>query len=295
MRPRAKAITQAPANLNQPQPQPQPQTPTTSWVAATRSIYFTLASFVAKMDGNLVPKVLETKFPIKLRYVGPYFYANATVKCAIPSHGKYEVGFIQQCDSISLVHRYPNHYTQWEMPTPLSDSNGKQYPWYIIGTPNQGGACSSTDPTRVVLQGPTPANHQVSLSMNDNLCSNVQWWDPVPPGRDNYDASYAEELTGIERKQAFTLWLVARPENGKQFDILRVVQWQMHFKIDVDCTKPKNSRCTATNVDSKILVDRDGRKSDTIPAGSLVAPNANDAQELIGYNNANVRQRKIMW
>lgn len=249
-------------------------------------------------DGSL--SIFEAMYPIKVRYQGPYFYLDASVQCTIPAGETWSVGFVQTCDAIELRHSYQGgNYTRWEFPTPISDSTTSSFPYYSKGNPNVSGRRTQNGKGLVQLVGPQ-TKQAALLSMNDNLASNVQWWDPVPPNQENYDASFPHTLTAISRKQKFSTYLVAHKgdlSTAGGYRILGQVVWRSHFSIAFDCSKPAGQRATAKFEEGHSILhntqDGTGLK---LPAKAFVNENANAKQKLVGYGGNGVKLKpQINW
>jgi hypothetical protein len=253
-------------------------------------------------------KVKETSFPIKVRYEGPYFYCNVHVSCIIDDDKEWVVGFVQTCDDIYLRHTYASgNYTQWEFPTPIGDyfswNGGNSFPYYAYGAPNNSGRYAQAGTGAFALKGPVKreANRVAALSMNDNLSSNVQWWDPVPPGQTNFNPKFPHTLTKIERKQKFTTYIVASPGHLKNcknnYKVLSKSIWRMHFKVDVDCTKPVGTRGTTSLEDDHTVMykSKDGSGLKLRPE-VFVEKCANEEQKLVGYaSDGTLKKALIPW
>lgn len=248
--------------------------------------------------------VNETYHPIKVRYEGPFFYCDASVQSIIPDGETWYVGFIQTCDAITLRHSYASgNYTQWEFPTPISDSTTSSFPYYSLGKPVVSGRRNQPDPGARKQTGPKTKtdNYVRGLSMNDNLCSNVQWWDPVPDGQTNHDPSFPHTLTKIERKQKFSTYLVASQQIPKKPDVkhqvLAKVIWRMDMAIDFDCSQPLGSRATKSFGEGHTILyrTRDGSGL-RLPPCAFVNTNANAAQKLVGYDSNDAKTKPhIPW
>jgi hypothetical protein len=255
-----------------------------------------------RLEAPLTPQVFETNFWEKVRYVGPYIYFDAAVTCkysGLSSKGKKcELGYIQQCDDIDLRHTYTSgNYTQWQFSqTPLSDSDNC-YPWYITGTPNQNGSLSGTQRGRGVASFVAPGEQKLEVSINDNLASNVQWWDVIRTP--NYvHGTTPHELSRITRRQRFTTWLVIRlreTNDPRYLRILKKTVWEMYFEIDFDCTLGLGVRATPRNVNSRVLEHRDALPTDVIEDVNFSGPNCNADQKLYRYRSNGSRIDWIPW
>jgi hypothetical protein len=262
-------------------------------------------------------EVIETGPPVnatKMRYVGPYFYCDVKVKATIPAGEHWVIGLMQSCDSIELRHTYQSgNYTQWEFPTPISDffvnAQASSFPFYSLGAPVDNGRHTHDGTGMVQLAGPQ-AGAWHNLSMNDNVASNVQWWDPVPNGQLNYNANVPHTLKRIERKQAFSTYVVAHKGSGSQLGTaagsklgtskfaqgklgirssyfpLAQIMWQMHFALEFDCTQALGHRLTS----KKYKIGHNVVFQTTTP-GDIVLPHccfvdkcANQVQQLVGYD-----------
>jgi hypothetical protein len=266
----------------------------------------TLKSFTVRFDDSLVPALDETQYEEKVRYVGPYIYLDAKVDFTYTDATPFdacEVGFIQQCDAIDLSHAYASgNFTRWEFSqTPLSDApTGGPLPWYSTAAPNQHGAKSGSQTGKGMESAISSTTAKtVSLSMNDNLASNVQWWDVVV--RQDYQAGNPRckpTLKQIVRKQQFTTWLVARfadQSDPAHLLVLRKVVWVMHFRIKFNCAMAAGMRGVAEDLGTKVLENRDGVANDVVPAVNFSGPNCNADQKLYRYGATGTRRDWIPW
>lgn len=230
-----------------------------------REPVFEVLSCVAAIPPNQTT-VIEA--PDYLRYITPYFTANATVKCSTPPNDDYTVGFIQQVDFIDLRMEYTRATTSWEMPyLPISDASGARPPWY-----------HTLEGRRIIKGG---SEEQVAeTAVNDNFDVKVAWREPLPPYGVSGDGK--PDLRGVRRNQKFTLWLVARRSLDGELTILKKVAWQMQVEISVNPELPLGSRATVKPVDVSqptIIDAEDMDPAEGIPPEALKAPSANEAQE----------------
>ncbi len=248
--------------------------------------------------GDQCLKVKESDYPIKVRYEGPYFYRDVEVECTIPVGETWTIGFVQSCDQIELRHTYQSgNYTRWEFDTPISDSTSDSFPYYSLASPVVSGRRVQDGVGRVVVVGPK-TREKVKLSMNDNLNSNVQWWDPVPVGQTNYNANVPHTLTSISRKQKFTTYLVAHQGtlSATNCRVLGKIVWRMNFIIDFDCSKATGQRGSKKYGDGHAIISHLSGSKDVLPACCFINSNANQTQKLVGYgSNGGVLKALIPW
>jgi hypothetical protein len=223
---------------------------------------FTVTHFRARLDE--APVVLLER-PACLRYLLPYFTANATVRCTVPRGETYTVGFIQQVDAMDLRNEYARATTSWEMPRfPLYDcASVAEAPWY--GTLHE---------IRRVEGGTSDLD--VDVAMDDNLSGSVTWREPLPP--DGQKLSDKPELVSVKRKQSFTTWLVARREPDGHLTVLRKTTWSFDLEIAVDPTRPVGARGTAKLAPVRQPAVGDG-KGESVPPEATKGPGANAVQE----------------
>jgi hypothetical protein len=249
-------------------------------------------------------QVFESHRQGVVRYEGPYFLLDAEVEYETPAKETWTIGIVQTCDAISLKHSYNNsHHTCWEFPTPVSDfwtdsrAGTTSYPYYSLDAPNAVPTKAQAGVGRVVLAKGTTGTK--TLSMNDNLASNVQYWDPVPNGRDNYDASYTHRLTRIERDQSFTTFVVAHPgtlTSSSSYQVLGKVQWRHHMVMEFDCTKALGQRSSKSFGTGHGVLSHHRHRlgGEKLPPCVFVQTCANDTQKLRGYKGGNFH-REIKW
>ncbi|XP_069841864.1 protein FAM78A isoform X2 [Dendropsophus ebraccatus] len=109
--------------------------------------------------------------------------------------------------------------------------------------------------------------------MNDNFYPSVTWAVPVSD-------SIVPMLTGIQRDQSFTTWLVAINMTNCDVVILHTIKWRMKLEIEVKPSQPLGQRAKLqepfAQEQPQVL-----NKNEPIPPSALVKPNANDAQVLM--------------
>jgi hypothetical protein len=265
---------------------------------------FNVTKAVYKLESaqsNLIVK--ETEYAHKVRYNGPFFFRDVEVQCTIPNGEQWTVGFVQSCDAIKLQHTYASgNYTCWEFPTPISDAVSQSFPYYQIGSPFESKKHQQAGEGKVDIDG--PKNKQVvKLSMNDNLSSNVQWWDPVPPNQTNYSVSWPHTLVRIERKQRFSTYLVAHRNvlsSSSSYLMLGLVQWGMDFVIEFDCKRTIGNRFRAKRYGDGHVIRCIRSQKDVgtvkLPLQCFVNKFANDVQKLVGYDATGVvKKPHIIW
>ena len=158
--------------------------------------------------------------------------------------------------------------TSWEFPelvsgniSMISDSDGKQYPWY--------GSKSEV----VTLKGPITSEEVVTVSMNDHFFPQVTW--SIPAGKDS-----TPTLTNVHRKQKFYTWLVIKDVSNHHYHVLKTVKWVVDLSISVNPEHPVGKRATLKEPfiqkqPTILKVDK------PLPNCALHHPNANSAQVLI--------------
>lgn len=223
---------------------------------------FRVSHFSARLEAAPVV-VLER--PAYLRYLAPYFVANATVECTVPRGQKYAIGFIQQVDSMTLRNEYARATTSWELSRfPMYDhATVASPPWY----------CTLHEVQEV--EGGSGVR-RVEVAMDDNLTGSVTWQEPLPPAGER--TRETADLAGVKREQAFTVWLVARRESDRTIKVLKKARWSLRVDIAVDSGRPLGSRCRVHPVAVEQPQISEGR-GETVPAGVLQGPGANEAQE----------------
>jgi hypothetical protein len=87
--------------------------------------------------------------------------------------------------------------------------------------------------------------------MNDNLCANVPWYDPVPFGAVGANfpnpavgsgGQYPVELSQVWREQRFQGYLAATPAAGGPWQIYKTVIWNLQINVRFDRQKPLGQR-----------------------------------------------------
>ncbi|CAJ0944206.1 unnamed protein product [Ranitomeya imitator] len=223
-----------------------------------------------KASIDSTPTSIDESSSVVLRYRTPHFRASAQVLVP-PISGKdsWRVGWIQACNHMEFYNHYGDlGMSSWELPDLLngkipaiSDSDGVNYPWY-----------GNTTETCTVT-GPTKRDTKFTVSMNDNFYPSVTWAVPVSD-------SNVPMLTGIQRDQSFTTWLVAINMVSGDLVILHTIKWRMKLEIEIKPTLLLGQRAKLQEPfaqEQPQVLD----KNEPIPPSALVKPNANDAQVLM--------------
>ena len=151
----------------------------------------------------------------------------------------------------------------------VSDSDGKQFPWYGSKTE----VC--------LIKGPKSMHSVYEVRMNDNFYPHVTW--DIPTSNEKIP-----RLTRVNREQSFLTWLVAMNVVTGRFLVLKTIKWHMLLELDIDPRKELGKRVRLVNgaVPSQpILLDKNIR----IPKCALYPANANSSQYLVwrpsGHNS----------
>ena len=162
--------------------------------------------------------------------------------------------------------------TSWEFPElqtgkykMMSDSDGKQYPWYGARTEMQ------------EVCGPAPAQ-SVNVHMNDNFFPQVTWH--IPDGTHDKTA----RLTHVHRMQRFVVFLMARDLVTSQCAILRTVIWSMKVNIKVNPKAPLGKRACLLHPTSPGSLCQPRVLSENpihLERTAYSPPNANSCQALV--------------
>jgi hypothetical protein len=172
-------------------------------------------------------------------------------------------------------------YSSWEFPAlvsgrapMISDSDGKNFPWYGSRTE----VCQ--------IKGPQANYTRHEATMNDNFNPHITWNTPMSQDGDDDDPKGdVVRLTHVKRDQKFYTWLVAMDVLNRTLIVLRTYKWRMKLDIGVDPQKELGQRarllggsyqkqpCLVPNV--------------SVPNCALYPPNANSSQVLVwrGANN----------
>jgi hypothetical protein len=156
----------------------------------------------------------------------------------------------------------------------VSDSDGKNFPWY-------------GNKTEVVsIVGPQATSTLHHVSMNDNFHPHITWDTPV-------SSLNLARLTRVEREQKFLTWLVAMDVAHGDFIVLRTYRWQMRLEIEVDPTRELGER--ARVVSEQCLRQPYPIESNIrIPSCALYPTSANSSQILVWYPGSRDSLRQVV-
>lgn len=179
----------------------------------------------------------------------------------------WKIGWVQACTRMKFHNIYGTYgYSSWEFPTlssgkvpMISDSDGKNFPWY-------GGKSEVS-----LLKGPQTFHTRHKIIMNDNFNPHVTWDVPFSNEK-NF------KLTCVKRNQRFYTWLVAMNVLTGSMIILRTFKWSIRVEIHVDPNKEFGKRAQLKGKkfqQQPILV-----KNKKIPHCALYPGNANSSQIL---------------
>lgn len=143
----------------------------------------------------------------------------------------------------------------------ISDSDGKNYPWY--------GGKSET----ALVMGPKQSKTSHTISMNDNFYPHVTWDIPTSSDR-------TPRLTKIKRDQSFLTWLVAMDVINCNFVVLKTFKWRMRLEIVLDPTKESGQRAKLISEpypEQPVQLEQNVK----IPDYAFYPPNANGSQVLV--------------
>jgi hypothetical protein len=143
----------------------------------------------------------------------------------------------------------------------ISDSDGKNYPWY------------GSNREVVLVKGPQQDAKTYSVSMNDNFYPHVTW--DIPTSREKIP-----RLTHIRRDQTFYTWLVAMDLISGQLIVLKTIEWRMTLEIAVSPNKKLGSRAKLIS-NQEPQQPKVHKKNIPIPNSALYPANANSAQTLV--------------
>jgi len=188
----------------------------------------------------------------------PGFVATARVRCGAALGGAWSVGFVQAVRALDLRLGYSNGAcARWTLPfVPVSDSDG-HFPWY------------SAEARRMSCAG------SAILRLDDALETRVSWTAPVNDG--NRDVG--SKLTAYRREQSFRVWLIAIHQPSGRRVVLRAFDWQVRLHVEVSADAPLGARARLIQQTTAHPIPLDAATA-TMPARVLVAPRANDLQEL---------------
>ncbi|KAI3382558.1 hypothetical protein SNEBB_003708 [Seison nebaliae] len=218
------------------------------------------------------PTTIDERSSAVLKYRTPHFRAAATFKFPpIEAHEIWKVGWIQACTHMEFYNQYGNlGFSSWEFPELLSgekpmisDSDGKNYPWYGSKT------------EVVTIKGPQNSSTTHSISMSDNFYPHVTWDVPTSTER-------VPRLSNIRRDQSFYTWLAAMDVVNGHIVLLKTVRWRMKLEIKIEPSAGRSHGVKASLVSNPIPEQPEVLKKNVKIANcALYPPNANSAQMLI--------------
>jgi hypothetical protein len=143
----------------------------------------------------------------------------------------------------------------------ISDSDGKNYPWYGGGR------------EVALIEGPKQEFQNYTVTMTDNFHPHVTWDIPTSTER-------VPRLTNIKRDQLFYTWLVAMDVLNGNLIVLKTVQWRMQLDIHVDPKQKMGNRARLIS-DPEPEQPHVLKKNVQIPYCAMYPTNANSCQTLI--------------
>ncbi|XP_067940708.1 protein FAM78B-like isoform X2 [Watersipora subatra] len=240
------------------------------WLPHNLEGLVTITSLSATIDKK--PTTIDERSTAVLKYRTPHFRASASVRIPqIPEKETWQVGWIQACTDMVFLNTYgPYGVSSWEFPElktggymMISDSDGRNYPWYGSRT------------EVVTVTGPTKSEQNVTVTMNDNFYPHITWSVPLRNHR-------TPALTHVRRTQGFYTWLVAKSVDTNQIYILKTIRWTMHLEISVDPSQPLGHRARLLGTGIQTQPSILNYNVEIVPC-ALQPPNANSAQNLIWY------------
>lgn len=197
----------------------------------------------------------------------PGFVATAEVHCGAGLGGAWSVGFVQAVRALDLRLSYANGASaRWVLPfVPVSDSDG-HFPWY------------SAEARRMSCAG------RETLRLDDALETQVSWTAPVKHESREVDS----KLTDYRREQSFRVWLIAIHQPSGRRLVLRAFDWRVGLHVQVTADAPLGARAKVIQRTTPHPNPLDAATA-SLPARVLVAPRANDLQELWWTDAGGVR------
>ena len=143
----------------------------------------------------------------------------------------------------------------------ISDSDGKNFPWY-------GGKTEVSS-----IKGPQINSTTHKVSMDDNFHPHITWDIPISNEK-------IPRLTNIKRNQTFYTWLAAINVVDSQFIVLKTFKWKMDLEIKIDPKKEQGKRAQLISnpVPEQPIELRENMR---IPNCALYPSNANSSQVLM--------------
>lgn len=158
------------------------------------------------------------------RYRTPLFTIRAKLRCLDEERTRtWKLGFVQVLMDSSIQHSYTTGMNGWDFPIlPVNDSAGTEYPWY--------------DGSRGYARG----YGRASLVMDDNFDVRVGWFLTRKGGRVDRRAP----LSRIERRQDFSVWVMAYDEAANALYALGGLRWRVELSIALEPEAPRGRRAS---------------------------------------------------
>lgn len=206
------------------------------------------------------PTLLE--HPDYLEVRTPPFVADVKVHCDADLEGAWSVGLVQAVRAFDLQLTYSDGgRANWELPfTPVSDSAGP-FPWYDAAARR------------------TRCDGAATLRLIDGLQTRATW----TPAAEAVElvAISSSKLSAFERKQAFRVWLIAVHERTGEVHVLRTFDWSVHLRVAVSVDRALGDRAKVGHWQAVSAPPAtQAATGASVPARVLVAPRANDLQQL---------------
>lgn len=242
-------------------------------------------SIRAYYDDSTRTEVEETD--AMLYYKTQTFYCKVEIEIPTCSADKdWTIGLVQACDFMYLANDYGGlGNSLWEF-HPLksgrrkliNDSDGRQYPFYSV---NQ----SLFNIRRGIVRRST-----LNLQIKDYFHPSVVWELPYSKG---------VQLSEINRKQKFLIWLVAikyGKKTGKdEMHVLKKIRWEYNLHMEVDPHMPLGKRVRKIyDVQDGGISMSDSSRIHKLPVAATFPPHCNAAQSLIWYPRETHRHSRIL-
>jgi len=221
------------------------------------------------------PVVIDEKTPAVVVFKSPPFKAAARVSLpAMLGDESWTIGWIQACSKMKFRITYGTEgYSSWEFPqlktqSMISDSDGRNFPWY-------GGNKEIAH-----VAGPRSAT-TVEVRMTDSFAPRVTWLPPFYPQPFQERVDIESQLTRIHRDQSFYTWLVARNERTRVMVVLATIKWRAFIDVAFDPKAPIGQRGTVIGDGYPKFQPEILLTNEPIPLCALSPPHANEAQILV--------------
>jgi len=161
---------------------------------------------------------------------------------------------------------------------PVSDSDGRNFPWY-------GGNKEIAS-----VKGPS-TEQTIEVRMTDAFAPRVTWMPPFYPQPSGSSLVTSQStLTRILRDQCFITWLAAKNEGTGEMLVLATIKWRAFIDIAFNPSAPLGYRGTLVGDGLPLYQPEILPTNLTIPAAALHPPHANEAQVLV-WNATNPMSR----